>query len=130
MAEKMVTLLITIKQLVMKDDLTRYPPENLWFTIQFDRPLEGDQRKIYKGFVEGWVLKHDLPDGKGESQHSVDIKWINSTKTAEVYLFPLDKPTGKVIEAKLKMHEDTYSSPATVASDPPVPPAPPPPSGL
>jgi len=103
---------------------------NLWFVIQFDHPLNGKQRKIYEGFCEGWVAYHDIYVDKvsldnGDPMHKVEIKWVNSDKTAEVYLYPLLHATNLELTSKL-----TYSTPAQALSDPPVPIPPPPPSGL
>lgn len=116
---------------------------NLWFTIEFKKPLEGNQRKIYQGFLEGWVEYHDLYVDKVKDngmKHKVWITWINSDKTAKVYIDPLMRTgTSPVITAPENLETSTTSSfTYTVAvsvttlavSDPPVPPPPPPPSGI
>ena len=142
MAEKMVTLFITIKALFMKG---QFNPANLWFTRTFDEEKKPPKRKMYQSYCEGYVAYHDIHVDKIDwndpsKRHRLEFDWRNRDKTIDVYLYPFDGKTGTVKETMTssQLYSLTSSLPGSVTvhaarvplSDPPVPPPPPPPSGF
>jgi len=105
-----------------------WPDSNLWFSIEFDKPLNGNQRHKYEDFCSGFLTYYDYIIKKNEVDHKLYFDWDNKIKIVRVYIDPAPKKYEVEIE---EPESTTYElTAAATVSDPPTPPAPPPPSDI